>query len=698
MNRQWITRITDDRIGIQKLVLKYDCVSCEHCGFQYMSIETHYPEARRLCCNEGLALAAGEFPQLEPLPSQIAHIYRNYGPSISQKSFRYNNFFQISAISCDPSRSRGGQGWTGPGGGYDAYRSMTIHGRLYHAVRDATQQGPVRWLLHVGDDDENSSVQNNRATELELDPNLVNIIRTTLLNHNAYYRTLRHIGEEQQLARHRSPEDSAQYVGVRIAGACDRHEVAYIRTYGVRAGRGEWASSTDTSIVIWINGPTGYRTETVSATSALYEPLSYPLFFLCAEDGWKMKQRTDSGNLLSLQQYVRMRILLPEPELEDEAPALPNYYRLARDEESTARLTRFATQRNRFQILGRLMQVYIVDMWSRIVDQRLKWIRDHQARFSLHSDDARATTEQQENTIVELGEETGVVADDTLIDGTDGPSAQQDAEEFQQQKVFLPSSFTGGPRHRRRLCANALTLWQRLGKPTLFVTATANPQWDEITRELNPGQTAFDRPDVTCRVFHAKMSLLLKAIRSGKIFGTDFPVQYEMRVIEYQKRGLPHAHMVFKFRNVPLDNNVQLAEWIDRNICAEIPFVSGNNDETFLPGQANKDIRARLATHIPTNAEVDETNVSHWWQNYSAFNSLHEDDAKAAAFMASTKMLHRCRSGENGCINNNHQQTHNGPQAAQCKQHFPKTLTEHTQFDAKGYPNYRRRYTYAPIL
>jgi hypothetical protein len=45
----------------------------------------------------------------------------------------------------------------------------------------------------------------------------------------------------------------------------------------------------------------------------------------------------------------------------------------------------------------------------------------------------------------------------------------------------------------------------RLGKPDLFITFTCNPQWPDITSELEPGQTATDRPDLVARVFRLKV-------------------------------------------------------------------------------------------------------------------------------------------------------------------------------------------------
>ena len=41
---------------------------------------------------------------------------------------------------------------------------------------------------------------------------------------------------------------------------------------------------------------------------------------------------------------------------------------------------------------------------------------------------------------------------------------------------------------------------------------TANPKWPEIERELLPGQTAADRPDLIAQVFQLKKKALIKAI------------------------------------------------------------------------------------------------------------------------------------------------------------------------------------------
>jgi hypothetical protein len=54
---------------------------------------------------------------------------------------------------------------------------------------------------------------------------------------------------------------------------------------------------------------------------------------------------------------------------------------------------------------------------------------------------------------------------------------------------------------------------------------------------------AFDRPDVTAAVFKSRLDQFNKNIRNGKYFDGR-KLDYTFHVIEYQYRGLPHAHIV----------------------------------------------------------------------------------------------------------------------------------------------------------
>lgn len=133
------------------------------------------------------------------------------------------------------------------------------------------------------------------------------------------------------------------------------------------------------------------------------------------------------------------------------------------------------------------------------------------------------------------------------------------------QRIILPSSYVSGDRFMRQLYQDSMALVRHFGKPSLFITLKANPKWAEIQDELFPGQTAADRPDLVARVFHLKLRDLLDHIKNKEVFG---PWLGWVWTIEYQKRGLPHVHLLL-FLNT--DVQFLTAAHIDRFTSAKIP-------------------------------------------------------------------------------------------------------------------------------
>ena len=132
-------------------------------------------------------------------------------------------------------------------------------------------------------------------------------------------------------------------------------------------------------------------------------------------------------------------------------------------------------------------------------------------------------------------------------------------------RVILAPSFIGSPRYMHKRFQDAMAVVRRHGKPDFFVTKTCNPKWDEITQALFPGQTWRDRPDVVARVFRLKMRQLLKELKEDGIFGKRVA---HFMVIEFQKRGLPHAHILLIADS---EDKLRTTEDIDSCICAELP-------------------------------------------------------------------------------------------------------------------------------
>jgi hypothetical protein len=161
---------------------------------------------------------------------------------------------------------------------------------------------------------------------------------------------------------------------------------------------------------------------------------------------------------------------------------------------------------------GRLSHQLIVDVWACAEQLNLRWIRRNQAtvRSELYGG---------------------------LVDALNGNQHANAAAIGQQ--IILPSSHIGSPRHMMQLYQDTMAAARFYGPATYFITVTANPNWPEILGALLPGQVPADRPDLVDRVFYEKLSLLFKTLTV--VFGKQLA---RVHVIEFQKRGLPHAHLL----------------------------------------------------------------------------------------------------------------------------------------------------------
>lgn len=96
--------------------------------------------------------------------------------------------------------------------------------------------------------------------------------------------------------------------------------------------------------------------------------------------------------------------------------------------------------------------------------------------------------------------------------------------------IILPATFGGSPPALHQTYLDSMTLVARFGKPDYLITMTANPTW--------PGETVADRPDLVARVFHCKLKELLRLLTKDSFLGKAVAWTW---VVEFQKRGLPHA-------------------------------------------------------------------------------------------------------------------------------------------------------------
>ena len=136
-----------------------------------------------------------------------------------------------------------------------------------------------------------------------------------------------------------------------------------------------------------------------------------------------------------------------------------------------------------------------------------------------------------------------------------------------------------------------MAITRHYGCPTFFITLTANPRWVEIVAELLPGQTAVNRPDLVARIFHMKQQAFLRDLRHQQVLERFIGYSW---TIEYQKRGLPHMHLLLFLHP---DDQFITPDPIDQVVSAEIP------DPTFdLSGELTNIIRGNMI-HGPCGPE-----------------------------------------------------------------------------------------------
>ncbi|WOH01927.1 hypothetical protein DCAR_0521313 [Daucus carota subsp. sativus] len=109
--------------------------------------------------------------------------------------------------------------------------------------------------------------------------------------------------------------------------------------------------------------------------------------------------------------------------------------------------------------------------------------------------------------------------------------------------VILPAGYVGSKRYMQQNFQDALAVCRHIGHPDIFLTMTCNSMWDEIQRMMAylPGCLSANSPDIISRVFRLKLEQLTNDIKKKSHFGRCVGVMY---VVEFQKRGLPHVHML----------------------------------------------------------------------------------------------------------------------------------------------------------
>ncbi|XP_063920386.1 uncharacterized protein LOC135135292 [Zophobas morio] len=248
----------------------------------------------------------------------------------------------------------------------------------------------------------------------------------------------------------------------------------------------------------------------IAETHRSYDALQYPILFPRGEDGYHLElyqthpvTGAATTKKVSCMDFYAYRIMIR------------------------------AEQSNHILKCRHVFQQFIVDMYAKVESERLNYIRYNQSKLRV--------------------EDYFHLRDAIANDGTIGNIGQT---------VILPASYTGSPRHMQEYAQDSLTYVRRYGRPDLFITFTCNPSWCEIKDLLLPGQQPSDRHDLTARVFKQKLIRFMDLITKNHIYGETRCWMYS---IEWQKRDLPHAHILIWLveKIVPTQ--------IDDIITAELP-------------------------------------------------------------------------------------------------------------------------------
>jgi len=536
-----------DRSGLtvfKSLTLEWDYENpCRFCGCIMYFVDDK-PNVRKKCCNNGkIFLPDSNYPHLQALPDVLLEYCVARKNHMGRNSVSYNNILCLGATGCENETGRGG---------YETINgdhSFLLHGRMYHCLPDHNSKtGGLYFFTY----DAIQQMQEHGDKVLNIRD------ESGAIKHYRFYGDIAaNLYTELKINNYLVRECVA--IGDHVRRQANLHLSFTTSAFDIASIISEDSSRPNRTIVFKLRNE--IRPRNIQMTSKLMEPLCYPLLFPFGEDGWS----TSISRSIKFYDYLLHRFLMPE-------------------KDSNGIILKMRSQGNperlipasRFQIMFRLGQIYLVDMISRIIDYRLAFHKSRQDQIfggQQHEQNDNANNIEDQANEQEIGELTE--------EYTEVHHETDNSHDNIPKKTFLSQSLHGSRRHLLSLAHNALCLVSEYGRPTLFLTLTCNPYWKEIKDMLLEGETAYDRADVTNKVFHSKLELFLFNLRKGKYFGPQHKVIYEVRVIEYQQRGLPHAHIVVQLSNIP-DYKIQRREliwWIDENINCTLPEINENSDE-----------------------------------------------------------------------------------------------------------------------
>ncbi|XP_043479916.1 uncharacterized protein LOC122509746 [Leptopilina heterotoma] len=401
-----------------------------------------------------------------------------------------------------------------------------IQGQIYYQINNAlypeTGVDPNFGQLFIYDADD--AVQYRLNYNDNLDSEILYSIESVMRTHNAFTKSFKMMKEvidiETELARASNQKVPELKLLFTLKKGMDRRRYNFQRVDEVAAIFNTNSEGEVPESYVTVHNKATKELQLVSSLDPNVEPWIYPIYYPYGVEGYNINMiRSDSH-----QRRKKVRI---------SRAAFIKYKIAIRDKEF-----------NPFLHGGRLFQQWLVDNAVKNEKDKLSFCANNQSQLRCESYKG-------------------------LIDHMQNVSNEN--EMHIGKMVILPSTFIGSPRNMMQQYQDAMAIVRNHGKPDLFITMTCNPQWTEIQENLLPNQTASDRPDIVARVFSSKVNHLIEIIVRQRLFGD---VKSFVYVIEFQKRGLPHIHMLVILKE---NSKILSPESVDHFISAEIPDENINS-------------------------------------------------------------------------------------------------------------------------
>ncbi|KAK6010959.1 hypothetical protein OSTOST_23967, partial [Ostertagia ostertagi] len=479
-------------------------VGCGSCGARHFSSELRPGSATFNDCCNHGCISLEHFTNF---PLQLRQLLT--GQNAEAKEFRehirnYNSAFAFASIGAQLDTPRHGP------------YCFRIHGQIYHKIgpaRPEEGQPPRYGQVYILDTSMAAEERAGNPANIQCNRDLIRSLSVLLHGINRFaraYKMLNEVALEEEARAARERRSAMPVKMVFRSSNLDprRYNEPTANEVAVVYVGEEGDVPTEHNLAVHLRSG-GLRN--IRVIDAECDPLSYPILFPRGEPGWHPNmQKTPSR---------RSRTRISQKEYYSHMVAVRDGF-------------------NPLHFAGKLFQQFLVDCYVRIEQNRLNYDRTHQTE--LRVDTYRGLTDY--------------VAGDMDIEGPPGA-----------RRIILPSSFPGSPRAMMQSYQDAMAIVSKFGKPDLFVTFTSNPAWKEITEQLSVGQTASDRPDIVARVFHIKLQELFTDLLKRHIFGK---VIAYISVMEWQKRGLPHCHILLTMAG---EDKLRTAAEVDSVVQAVIP-------------------------------------------------------------------------------------------------------------------------------